>query len=97
MAAAATMSLSIAGSAFADGSTLVTLQDDTKRNAGVQLIYEVRVSGCSRLAGAGGGAAPHAPRGRRAGSAPRAAPRSAAPRAGRLAARSDGRLTLPRP
>jgi hypothetical protein len=38
------LSLSAVSGAFAAGTTLPTLQDDTKRNAGVQLIYEARGS-----------------------------------------------------
>ena len=49
--AAASVTLSMAGAAFADGTTLPTLVDDTKKNAGVQLIYEV----CSRGGAAAAG------------------------------------------
>jgi hypothetical protein len=42
--AASLVALSTAGAAFAEGSTLPTLVDDTKLNAGVQLIYEARRS-----------------------------------------------------
>jgi hypothetical protein len=56
MAAAATLSLSMASAAFAEGSTLPTLVDDTKKNAGVQLIYEVRLLRAPGRAAAAAGA-----------------------------------------
>jgi len=42
--AASLVALSTAGAAFAEGSTLTTLVDDTKLNAGVQLSYEARTA-----------------------------------------------------
>ena len=53
--AAATVTLSMAGAAFAEGATLPTLVDDTKKNAGVQLIYEVCSRAGARAAGRGAG------------------------------------------
>ena len=47
--AAAVMTLSVAGAAFAEGATtLPQLVDDTKLNAGVQLIYEARAGAAPR-------------------------------------------------
>jgi hypothetical protein len=53
LAAAATVSLSMASASFAEGSTVPALIDDTKKNAGVQLIYEVRFLSASRCCAAG--------------------------------------------
>ena len=53
--AAATVTLSMAGAAFADGATPPVLVDDTKKNAGVQLIYEVCSARRRRLRGSGAG------------------------------------------